>query len=116
MSAGAMTDPSTSSPRGELRALVSLSLPIIAAQAGNQMMGVVDTAMVGRLGPAALAGAGIGNGLYFTVTLLGLGCVLGMDPLVSQAVGAGEEERARAVLAQGLRLAVLVGIPVALSL
>lgn len=97
--------------RRELTLLVRLSLPLIAGHAGNQLMGLVDTAMVGRLGPAALAGVGIGNAIYLCVTLLGMGCVLGMEPLVTQAVGAGETDKARQILWQGLRVATLVGVP-----
>jgi MATE family multidrug resistance protein len=97
--------------REELRALWRLSLPLIASYAGHQMMSLVDTAMVGRLGATAIAGVGIGNAIYFVITIVGLGCVLGMDPLVSQSLGAGEEARARRVLWQGLRLAVVVGVP-----
>ena len=40
--------------RSELGELLRLSAPLIAGQAGNQLMSLVDTAMVGRLGSAAL--------------------------------------------------------------
>jgi MATE family multidrug resistance protein len=98
---------------GELGELLRLAAPLILAHAGNQCMSVVDTAMVGRLGSAALAGVGIGNGLFFTLTVVGLGCVLGMDALVAQAVGAGEELRARRVFWQGMRVALYLGLPIA---
>jgi MATE family multidrug resistance protein len=98
-------------PKSELRELLALSVPLAAGHAGHQIMSVVDTAMVGRLGPEALGGVGIGNGIYFAFTVFGVGCVLGLDPLVAQALGAGEEARARRIYGQGLRLAVLVGIP-----
>jgi MATE family multidrug resistance protein len=97
--------------REELCALWRLSLPLILSYGGHQVMSLVDTAMVGRLGATAIAGVGIGNAIYFAITIVGLGCVLGMDPLVSQALGAGEEARARRVLWQGLRLGVTVGLP-----
>jgi len=98
------------SPAGaEARALWRLALPLIAGFAGNQLMGLVDTAMVGRLGAAALGGVGIGNGLYFAITVVGMGAVLGMDPLVAQALGAGEHARARRTLRDGLHVAVLLG-------
>jgi MATE family multidrug resistance protein len=65
--------------------------------------------MVGRLGAAALGGVGIGNGLYFAITVVGMGSVLGMDPLVAQALGAGEHARGRQILRDGLRVAWLLG-------
>jgi MATE family multidrug resistance protein len=98
-------------PRAELPALLRLAAPLIAGQAGNQLMSFVDTAFVGRLGPAALGGVGIGNGLYFALTIVGMGCVMGMDPLVAQAHGAGELGHARRIYWQGVRVALLVGVP-----
>src|SRR5579863_3441473 len=105
--------PASPTARTELRELTRLALPLIAGHAGNQLMSFVDTAMVGRLGSAALAGVGIGNGLFFTLTVWGFGCVLGMDAPVTQAVGAGELARARRILWQGLRVAALAGLPIA---
>lgn len=99
----------------DLRELAVLSAPLIAGHAGNQLMALVDTAMVAPLGAAALGGTGIGNGLYFALTILGLGCVLGMDPVIAQALGAGETTRARRIFWQGIRVAVLVGVPLTLA-
>ena len=93
----------------EARELLKLAAPLALVFAGNQMLSVVDTAMVGRLGATELAGVSLGGGLFFAVTVLGMGAVQGMDPLVSQAIGAGEGARARAVLKAGLRLAVACG-------
>ena len=98
----------------ELRALLKLALPLVGAQAGAQLMSLVDTAMVGRLGASSMGGVGIANGLYFAITLLGAGCVVGMDPLVTQAIGAGEEIRARQLLDAGIRVALWVSVPLAL--
>lgn len=95
---------------GEMRELGRLALPLALAFGGNQLLTVVDTAMVGRLGATELAGVALGSGLFFAVTVMGIGAVLGMDPLVSQAVGAGEGSRARSVLGAGLRLSLTVGL------
>lgn len=97
--------------RQELGALTRLALPLIAGFLGNQLMGFVDTAMVGRLGAAAIGGVGIATGIYATLSLVVMGIVLGMDPLTSQAVGAGEHARARRILWQGLRVALWASVP-----
>ena len=96
---------------GELRPLLRLSLPLIAGHVGIQLMDVVDTAMVGRLGAAALGGAGLGGLLWFTVGGLGLGIVLGAETLISQAIGAGDRVGARRAFVQSLWSAVLIGLP-----
>jgi MATE family multidrug resistance protein len=97
--------------RRELRELVHLALPIIGGFVGNQLMGVVDNIMVGRLGAAAIGGAGIGGGIYNAVALVAMGCAMGIDPLVSQAVAAGEHGDARRTYWQGVRVALLCSVP-----
>jgi MATE family multidrug resistance protein len=79
-------------------------------------MGLVDTAMVGRLGKASLGGTGIGSGLFFVVTIVAMGCIFGMDAPVAQALGAGEPARARRTFWQGLRVALIAGVPTLLVL
>ncbi|HEY6099034.1 MAG TPA: MATE family efflux transporter, partial [Anaeromyxobacter sp.] len=91
--------------RSELRALVRLALPLAVAQGGQALMGVVDTAVVGRAGALPLAGTGLGNALFLALAIFGMGVMHGLDPLVSQAIGAGDPLRARRALWQGVWLA-----------
>lgn len=93
----------------ELRELVRLAIPIAAAQAGNQLMGVVDTAVVGRLGAGPLGAVGLGNSIFFAFSIFGMGLVMGVDPLASQAFGAMDHVRARRLLWQGTWLAIAAG-------
>jgi multidrug resistance protein, MATE family len=101
--------------RDELRALVRLAVPLAAQQAGVQLMGNVDTALLGRYSDAALAGSGVGNNLLFGITSLGLGLVMGMDTVVPQALGGGRTDDARRAVGAGVRLAVLVGLILTLA-
>ncbi|HEY0142902.1 MAG TPA: MATE family efflux transporter [Thermoanaerobaculia bacterium] len=94
--------------RHEFRELFRLALPLAAAQAGNQMMGLVDVAVLGRLGAKELAGSGLANAVFFAFSVMGMGMVFGIDPLVSQAIGAGDRVRARRVMWQGVWLALVV--------
>lgn len=94
--------------RTELRQLFRLAMPLAAAQAGTQLMGLVDVAVLGRLGAPELAGSGLATAVFFAVSVFGMGMMLGIDPLVAQAVGAGDRIRARRVLWQGLWLSLIV--------
>lgn len=97
--------------RTELGAQLRLAAPLAIGHLGQQLMGIVDTAMLGRYSEQALAGAGIANGLLFAVTVVGVGTVMGLDALLPQALGAGEDRRARRLLWHGIRVAFLIGVP-----
>ena len=90
----------------ELKALFRLAAPLAAAQAGNQLMGLVDVAVLGRLGARELAGSGLANAVFFAFSIMGMGMVMGVDPLIAQALGAGDRRRARRLLWQGFWLAL----------
>ena len=67
---------------------LELSYPVIIGQLGFIMMGVVDSLMVGKLGPAPLAGASLGNSLTLLIFIIGIGVSFAVTPLVAIAVGA----------------------------
>jgi MATE family multidrug resistance protein len=96
---------------GEYRALARLSGPLIAGYAGNQLVGTVDAAIVGRLGAVPLAAVSYGNALFGVATIFGIGMLMGLDPIAAQAVGSGRPGRARQALGEGIRLALAVTIP-----
>lgn len=93
----------------EVSALGRLALPLAAVQAGNQLMSLVDAAIVGRLGSAELGAVGVANAIHFTFTVAGIGVMLGLDPLIAQSLGAGETHRAKTLAFQGFWLALGVG-------
>jgi multidrug resistance protein, MATE family len=100
--------------RTEMRPMLRLALPVIAAELGWMTMGVVDTWMVGPLGPAAIGATGIGNSLHFTFAIFGMGLLLGLDTLVSQSLGAGRLADCHRWFFHGVALAVLILPPLML--
>ena len=72
----------------ELRPMLSLALPVIAAEVGWVTMQIVDIGMVGQLGPEAIGAVGVGSALFLTLAVVGIGLLLGLDPLIAQAFGA----------------------------
>lgn len=91
----------------EMRPTVRLAGPVVLAELGWIAMGVVDLVMVGRLGPEAIGAVGIGNILFFTTTVFGLGLLMGLDTFVSQAFGAGRVAECHRWLVQGCYLTLL---------
>jgi len=99
--------------RAELPPLTRLAWPVILAEIGWMAMGIVDTLMVGSLGPAAIGGVGVAGILFFAVGSCSMGILLGLDPVVAQAYGAGRHEACRRWLWQGLWLGTLTAVPLA---
>jgi MATE family multidrug resistance protein len=100
----------------ELWQLIKLAGPIALAQAGYALMGLVDTAVVGRLGAAPLGAVGLANGLFFAIAVMGIGATMGLDPLFAQALGAGDQKRAQELVWQGLWLSLAVTLALALPI
>jgi MATE family multidrug resistance protein len=92
----------------ELRPLIRLAGPVVLAEIGWMSMGLVDTVMVGPLGPAAIAATGMGSGVFTAIMIFGAGLMLGVDALVSRAAGAGRYDECVRWLHQGVVLALLV--------
>src|ERR1700686_20320 len=92
--------------RRELRAMIALAVPVVLSELGWMAQGVVDTIMVGKLGPAAIGAVALGNAVFYTPSLLGFGILLGLDTLVSQAYGRKDYDGCHRWLAQGVYLAL----------
>jgi MATE family multidrug resistance protein len=102
--------------RKELGAMVALAIPVVLSELGWTAQGIVDTIMVGRLGPAAIGAVALGNAVYFTPVLFCFGLLLGLDTLVSQAYGRGDHDDCHRWLAQGIYLACILTVPLMLLL
>jgi MATE family multidrug resistance protein len=102
--------------RAELKPTLRLAVPVVLAELGWMGMGLVDTIMVGPLGPAAIGAAGVGTSLHLAFTIFGMGLLLGLDTLVSQAYGARELVMCRRWLRRGVHLALLETVPLMLVL
>jgi len=102
------------SVRREIGTLATLGAPMVATQLGMLTLGIVDIWMVGRLGPDALASVALGDLWVFGTLILGIGLVMGIDPLVSQAHGAGDGRACGLAAQRGIVLAIAVSIPLAL--
>jgi multidrug resistance protein, MATE family len=91
----------------ELRAMIALAVPVVLSELGWMAQGVVDNIMVGRLGPEAIGAVSVGNAIYYTPCLFGMGLLLGLDTLVSQAYGRRDHDQCHQWLAQGVYLAII---------
>lgn len=96
--------------------MVRLAAPVVVVQVGMMTMGVVDTVMVGRLSPQALAAVALGNLYFFGLAVFGMGTLMVLDPVVAQAVGAGDGPAIARGMQRGVLLAAVLSLPAALLL
>jgi Na+-driven multidrug efflux pump len=91
-----------------------LAWPVIGEQLLLTLVGVVDVAMVGRLGPAAVAGVGAATQLT-QVAIASMGAVgVGTTVLVARATGARRPAEAARVTQQSLLVGAALGAALAL--
>ena len=97
---------------GQLRPMLRLAIPLVTAEIGWMLMGVVDTVMVGHLPDAAIpmSAAALAQILFNTLAFATGGILLGLDTTLSQAHGAGEIAAANRWLLHGIALAAALGL------
>jgi len=94
----------------ELRATAALAVPVVFVQLGFMAMGVVDTLMVGRVSARVLAAVALGNLYFFNVSIFASGSIMALDPIVAQAVGAGDRPAVARAVQRGLIISLGLGL------
>ncbi|HET9496491.1 MAG TPA: MATE family efflux transporter [Chloroflexia bacterium] len=89
------------------RSVFRLAWPAIAENALQTLLGVVDTAVVARLGTAALSGVGAAHQLVWVLTTALIAISMGTTVLIARFVGARETHNANSVLRQSLLMSVV---------
>lgn len=98
--------------RTEFLPMLKIAVPVVLAELGWMTMGVMDTVMVGSLGPQAISAAGVGNSMHIAFAIFGMAVMLGLDTLVSQAYGARDMRDCHRWFFDGLTLAALMTVPI----
>lgn len=85
--------------------------PAMLANLTTPLLGIVGTAVIGRLGEAHLLGAVAMSALVFDCIFWVFGFLrMGTVALTAQALGAGDTVEQRAVLARALLIAAVIGV------
>ena len=96
--------------RAKIKEAVSLSLPIIAGQLGQVLMGFFDTVQIGKLGHEYIAASVFANGLYWTTVLLGIGILFAVSPLVSESFGENQGYKSIGILKSSIVVSVVLTV------
>lgn len=92
--------------------MFALAVPVVLAEMGWMVMGMVDALMVGRLSPEAIGAVGLGSAVFMGVSVFAMGLLLGLDTLVSQAFGADDVDACHRWLIHGVVLAIGLSVPI----
>jgi putative MATE family efflux protein len=108
------TEPGSDSPalpdaRGIDREVVRLALPALGALLAPPLFLLADAAIVGRLGPAPLAGLGLAGAVVTTVTGLSVFLAYGTTGSVARRLGAGDIAGAMRHGVSAMWLALAIG-------
>ncbi len=96
--------------------ILALALPIIGGQISQNILNLVDLAMVGQLGSVSVAAVGIASYTNFLAASFVMGLGAGVQALVSRRMGEGQPDGAVRALNGGLFLALLIGLPISIGL
>ena len=96
--------------------MLDLSLPIVGGMASQNVLNLVDIAMVGTLGPVALAAVGLGSFANFMAMALVMGLSSGVQAMAARRKGEGRESEMAVALNGGLLLAIMIGLPILILL
>ncbi|MDJ0866742.1 MAG: MATE family efflux transporter [Myxococcota bacterium] len=98
------------------REIWALAWPVIGSQVLASMVSLIDIAMLGRLGPRALAAVGYVTQFFWLSQAVLMAVGIAGVALMSRSLGASQPERARAALAGCLILAVAVAAVLAAAI
>jgi putative MATE family efflux protein len=93
--------------------ILALALPIIGGMVSQNVLNLVDTAMVGMLGAAALAAVGMASFANFMASAFITGLSAGVQAMAARRLGEGRTEASAEPLNGGLLLAIGLSLPLA---
>lgn len=91
--------------------MLRLATPVVVAELGWTAMATVDTLMVGRISAEAIGAVSLGSAIFLGVTIFGMGLLLGLDTLISQAYGSGRLRDCHRSLIHGIYAALMLALP-----
>ena len=93
--------------------IVDLVWPVILEGFGVMLVGLLTTAMVGRLGAVSLAAVGLATTVQMASSIIFAAAGTGAAAIVAREVGAGNWERVRLFTGQAVLLGLILGFIVA---
>jgi putative MATE family efflux protein len=87
-----------------------LSLPVAFQLVGDQLLGIVDTLVIGSLGAVALAGATAANVTFLVIAFSAFGLMSGTQIVAAQRIGAGDVDGFALTVRSGALIPFVCGL------
>ncbi|MCG8578468.1 MAG: MATE family efflux transporter [Bacteroidales bacterium] len=100
----------------EYKKTLSLSIPVIIAQAGQITVGLIDNVMIGQLGTTSFAAASFTNTLFSLVLMFGMGYSFALTPLIGKNFGEKKFDSIGTWIKNGLLANAFMGIALSVLL
>lgn len=98
------------------RQVLEISLPIVGGMVSQNVLNLVDAAMVGTQGSAAIAAIGISGFINFMAVAFFTGFAAGVQAMVSRRIGEGRSEEAAYPMNAALAIITLLALPTSIAL
>ena len=90
---------------------LKLALPVMLTQVGQVSVNLFDNIIVGKLlGAQALASVSLGNAIFFSIFIFGMGFSLAIPPLVSEAHSQHNHDKISSVFRHGFVVNLFIGL------
>lgn len=96
--------------------LLTLAAPMLLGQAGQVLLQLTDTLLIGHVGAVELAAAALAGNFVMFALSFAYGAVGAVSPMVAQLHGAGNREGVSRMAEAGAWLALVIGGVIAVSL
>ncbi len=107
---------SAAKPVGVVLPLLGLAAPMLLGQAGQVLLQLTDTLLIGHLGAVPLAAAAMAGNFVMVAMYFAYGAVGAVSPRIAQAHGAGDRQMVATTARGGMVLAICVGVGISLAL
>lgn len=87
-----------------------IAFPVILSFAGQQLVQVMDTIMVGRLGAVELSAVSLSSAIITNITMIGLGIAMSLTPLVGIHFARNERQQSAVLFQNSILLNILMSV------
>lgn len=87
-----------------------IAFPVILSFAGQQLVQIVDTIMVGRLGAVELSAVSLSSAIITNIMMIGLGIAMGLTPLTGIHYARNERRQSAVLFQNSMILNIIMGV------